>query len=97
MSETKVMLASLSAAMDGGFTAIADVSRALASAGAEGDYRLIVGLNSLASANFGTRNVEPAWVRAVPQLQPKEARRPRAIGTDQRDVFGRRASTRPVS
>jgi hypothetical protein len=44
MSPAKVVLASLSAAMDGGFTAIADVSQAMASAGAEGDYRLIGGV-----------------------------------------------------
>jgi hypothetical protein len=43
MSLPKVVLASLSAAMDGGFTAIADVSRAMESAGAQADYRLIGG------------------------------------------------------
>jgi hypothetical protein len=43
MSTAKVVLASLSAAMDGGFTAIADVSEAMSVAGAEGDYRLIGG------------------------------------------------------
>lgn len=44
MTRPTVVLASLSAAMDGGFTAIADVSRALAAAGAAGDYRLIGGV-----------------------------------------------------
>jgi hypothetical protein len=40
----RVALASLSAAMDGGFTAIADVSAALAAVGAANDYRLIGGI-----------------------------------------------------
>lgn len=44
MTGPTVVLASLSAAMDGGFTAIADVSRALTAAGAAGDYRLIGGV-----------------------------------------------------
>lgn len=44
MTAPKVVLASLSAAMDGGFTAIADVSQAMTSAGAEADYRLIGGV-----------------------------------------------------
>lgn len=44
MPGLKVVLTSLSAAMDGGFTAIADVSRAMASAGAEDEYRLIGGV-----------------------------------------------------
>lgn len=44
MSSAKVVLSSLSAAMDGGFTAIADVSQAIASAAAEDDYRLIGGV-----------------------------------------------------
>ena len=44
MSPAKVVLASLSDAMDGGFTAIADVSSAMSVAGAEGDYRLIGGV-----------------------------------------------------
>lgn len=44
MSPARVGLASLSAAMDGGFTAIADVSEAMSVAGAEGDYRLIGGV-----------------------------------------------------
>lgn len=44
MTAQKVVLASLSAAMDGGFTAIADVSAAMATAGAAGDYRLIGGV-----------------------------------------------------
>ena len=45
MTLAKVVLASLSAAMDGGFMAIADVSQAMASAGAEDDYRLIGGVS----------------------------------------------------
>lgn len=44
MTAPKVALASLSAAMDGGFTAIADVSAAMAAAGAADDYRLIGGV-----------------------------------------------------
>lgn len=44
MTAPRVVLHSLSAAMDGGFTAIADVSAALAGAGAAGDYRLIGGV-----------------------------------------------------
>ncbi|MEX2658923.1 MAG: hypothetical protein WD232_04445 [Acidimicrobiales bacterium] len=44
MTAPKVVLASLSAAMDGGFTAIADVSAAMAGAGAANDYRLIGGV-----------------------------------------------------
>lgn len=43
MSE-RVVLASLSAAMDGGFTAIADISSAMTDVGAEDDYRLIGGV-----------------------------------------------------
>lgn len=37
MSSGTVVLASLSAAMDGGFTAIAEVSEAMAAADAQGD------------------------------------------------------------
>jgi hypothetical protein len=44
MTTERVVLASLSAAMDGGLTAIADVSRALTEAGAADDYRLIGGV-----------------------------------------------------
>ena len=44
MTTKRVVLASLSAAMDGGFTAIADVSKAMDTAGASGDYRLIGGV-----------------------------------------------------
>lgn len=44
MTARKLVLASLSAAMDGGFTAIADVSQAMTLAGAEADYRLIGGV-----------------------------------------------------
>jgi len=40
----RVVLASLSAAMDAGFTAIADVSACLAAVGADDDYRLIGGV-----------------------------------------------------
>jgi hypothetical protein len=39
-----VVIASLSGAMDGGFTAIADVSRAMAGIGAADEYRLIGGV-----------------------------------------------------
>lgn len=39
MTAPEVILASLSAAMDGGFTAIADVTAAMATAGAANDYR----------------------------------------------------------
>lgn len=44
MTVSKVILTSLSAAMDGGFTAVADVSAAMTSAGVAGDYRLIGGV-----------------------------------------------------
>jgi methylmalonyl-CoA mutase cobalamin-binding subunit len=44
MTRSTVTLVSLSAAMDGGFTAIADVSNALAAAHASDDYRLIGGV-----------------------------------------------------
>lgn len=44
MTTERVVLASLSAAMDGGFTAIADVSKAMTEAGAADDYRLIGGV-----------------------------------------------------
>ena len=42
--EGPVVLASSSAAMDGGFTAVADVTGAMATAGVAGDYRLIGGV-----------------------------------------------------
>src|SRR5262245_54190660 len=41
---TPVLLVSLSAAMDGGLTAIADVSQAMSVAGVANDYRLIGGV-----------------------------------------------------
>jgi hypothetical protein len=44
MTTERVVLASLSAAMDGSFTAIADVSKAMTAAGAADDYRLIGGV-----------------------------------------------------
>lgn len=44
MTEQRVVLRSLSAAMDGGFTAIADVSSAMRAAGASQHYRLIGGV-----------------------------------------------------
>lgn len=44
MTGPRIVLPSLSAAMDGGFTAIADVSAVMAAAGAAGDYRLIGGV-----------------------------------------------------
>ena len=44
MSTARVVLASLSAAMDGGFTAIADMTNAMAASGAADDYRLIGGV-----------------------------------------------------
>lgn len=44
MTVEHVVLASLSGAMDGGFTAIADVSRAMAGIGAADEYRLIGGV-----------------------------------------------------
>ncbi len=45
MNENRVTLPSLSAAMDGGFTAIHDVSRAMSTVGAANDYRLIGGVS----------------------------------------------------
>ncbi len=44
MNSQPVTLVSLSAAMDGGFTAIHDVSRAIDAIGAADDYRLIGGV-----------------------------------------------------
>lgn len=44
MTTEHVVLGSLSAAMDGGFTAIADVSKAMSAAGVAGHYRLIGGM-----------------------------------------------------
>lgn len=44
MTGERVVLASLSAAMDGSFVAIADVAEAMVSAGAGDDYRLIGGV-----------------------------------------------------
>ena len=44
MSTYSVVLASLSAAMDGGFTAIADMTNAMAASGAADDHRLIGGV-----------------------------------------------------
>lgn len=44
MTAGRVVLPSLSAAMDGGFTAIADVSEAMGAIGAAADYRLIGGV-----------------------------------------------------
>lgn len=43
MTTGRVVLASLSAAMDGGFTAIADVTTAMSAVGAEDEHRLIGG------------------------------------------------------
>lgn len=47
MTAPTIALSSLSAAMDGGFTAIADVSAAMSAAGAADDYRLIGGVTVL--------------------------------------------------
>ena len=44
MTTSKTVLTSLSAAMDGGFAAIADVSTAMRAAGAADAYRLIGGV-----------------------------------------------------
>ena len=44
MTTPRVVLPSLAAAMDGGFTAIADVSKAMSLAGAKNDHRLIGGV-----------------------------------------------------
>jgi len=44
MTVSRVALARLAAAMDGRFTAIADVSRAMTAVGAAGDYRPIRGV-----------------------------------------------------
>ena len=83
-----VVLASLSAAMDGGFIAIADVSGALSEVGAANDYRLIGGvavllhiqrlgldlpLRATGDADFGV----PPHVLRNPELVPAiEARLP---------------------
>jgi hypothetical protein len=44
VTEQAVILRSLSAAMDGGFVAIADISDAMSAVGASDDYRLIGGV-----------------------------------------------------
>jgi hypothetical protein len=44
MTSSRVVLPSLSVAMDGGFTAIADVCQAMTTVGASDDYRLIGGV-----------------------------------------------------
>lgn len=44
MTGSRIVLASLSAAMDGGFTAVADVSAAMATSGTTDQYRLIGGV-----------------------------------------------------
>lgn len=95
MTASKVVLASLSAAMDGGFTAIADVSAAMAAAGAADDYRLIGGvtvmlhierlgldlpLRATGDADFGV----PPHVLRRPQL----VRQIEALGYQK--VFGNR-------
>lgn len=67
MSSAKVVLSSLSAAMDGGFIAIADVSEAMSAAGAEGDYRLIVGASAAATARECRGSVP---IAAVTQMRP---------------------------
>jgi hypothetical protein len=79
VSLDRVALASLSAAMDGGFTAMADISRALTSVGAAENYRLIGGVSVLlhvqrlgvavplratGDADFGT----PPYVLRRPEL-----------------------------
>ena len=95
MTAVRVVLASLSAAMDGGFTAIADVSQAMASVGAAGDYRLIGGvtvmlhvqrlgldlpLRATGDADFG---VPPHVLRRPNLIEAIEAR-------GYRKVFGNR-------
>jgi hypothetical protein len=98
MTGSKVVLTGLSAAMDGGFTAIADVSTAMVSAGAAGDYRLIGGvtvmlhierlgldlpLRATGDADFG---VPPHVLRRPDLVQAIEA-----LGY--KKVFGRSSTT----
>lgn len=81
-----VVLPSLSAAMDGGFTAIHDVSEAMSAAGAADDYRLIGGvavmlhiqrldldlpLRATGDADFG---VPPYVLRTTDLVEAIEAR-----------------------
>ncbi len=88
MTTERVVLASLSAAMDGGFTAIADVSKAMTAAGAADDYRLIGGVTVMrcrarpapgASAaqprSASTRRMSTT-ARAVPRTVPVTFERP---------------------
>ncbi len=56
MTVSKVILTSLSAAMDGGFTAGADVSAAMTSAGVSGDYRLIGGVTVMVPASIAVHS-----------------------------------------
>ena len=44
MTGRRIVLGRLSSAMDGGFTAVSDVSRAMAAAGTAAEYRLIGGM-----------------------------------------------------
>jgi hypothetical protein len=104
-----VMLASLSAAMDGGFIAIADVSGAMSEVGAADDYRLIgdvavllhvqrlgldLPLRATGDADFGV----PPYVLRKPELVPRSkhsaTKRPPAIdGNAPSTIGGSRQST----
>ena len=56
MTTERVVLVSLSAAMDGGFTAVADVSTAMTAAGAADDYRLIGGVTVMLRTDEGAED-----------------------------------------
>ncbi len=64
MTLARVVLARLSAAMNGGFMAIADVSQAMASAGAEDDYRLIGGVSVMLHIHRLGLDL-PLWARVT--------------------------------
>lgn len=95
MTAARVALASLSAAMDGGFTAIADVSQAMASVGAAGDYRLIGGVTVMLHVQrLGLDLPLRATGDADFGVPPHVLRRPNLIGAIEargyHKVFGNR-------
>ena len=65
MTTERVVLVSLSAAMDGGFTAVADVSKAMTAAGAADDYRLIGGVTVMLRTDEGPRT-QAAFLPGLP-------------------------------
>lgn len=78
MTAERVALASLSGAMDGGFTAIADVSGAMTRIGAADEYRLIGGVAVMLHIqrlriDLPLRASGPSWPRSSGVLGPEVA------------------------